>query len=651
MVSNNTTTTTSGISSRTVDDEHAQSISTIRISTTDHHHHHHHELSPLLLGQVSTISSSFAVSSDEDDDEPGPGSDDFGDEPRQPQHGHQQGQQQGTASMFRTVMSLMKVCLGTGCLALPYACRQGGILAYLMTLSCVAVWNLYAVHRLIGCLHYCSMPEYNSSCCGYSSSSIIINGKEQQEDSHVKDHEEEAVNPPPIHRHGCGTSNSCESSSSSSSKDDDEDEVLANYNNNNKNKKAPPDNTATLGKVAWYAFGQPGLECLDVMMTILLMGVVVSYLVAIIEFMSDVLLSVGVSSTTAAAVAAVADEEEQQQRQGVAGPHYFIAVLAACVIAGLSLVPNVGFLSRFSVIGLVTLTATFLVIAGYGLVYDFDDNNDTSRTTTTTTPVAAAAVAVATAAATTTPLALWPITYTGFSHMYGVCLFGYGFVPLTYNFRDSMRQPERFVTASSWALVGVTVVNAVIGIGLYALFPHVAGEILHELPSSSGGILPTITRLAMAVVVIMTAPLLVVPMAELLEGKWHVDSNNTTARGGCGGRCKVRFGICLVSAMIAVLFPGFVQVLSLVGCAFVGLLSLCVPPILFLRLRYMKHYGAAIRPRQHQQHQHLHQQHSHGAWSLTAIFSLWRAFGVDAILAAAGLVATIAGTISILSEW
>lgn len=39
----------------------------------------------------------------------------------------------------------------------------------------------------------------------------------------------------------------------------------------------PPEGTATLGKVAWYALGRNGLYALDVMMVMLLSGIVITY--------------------------------------------------------------------------------------------------------------------------------------------------------------------------------------------------------------------------------------------------------------------------------------------------------------------------------------------------------------------------------------
>ena len=45
-------------------------------------------------------------------------------------------------------MNLMKTCMGTGTLALPFAAQQGGLFLNSVGLFGIAVWNLYSVDRL-----------------------------------------------------------------------------------------------------------------------------------------------------------------------------------------------------------------------------------------------------------------------------------------------------------------------------------------------------------------------------------------------------------------------------------------------------------------------------------------------------------------------
>jgi amino acid permease len=55
---------------------------------------------------------------------------------------------QGQATFFATVVNLMKTCMGTGTLALPFACQEGGLVLHTLGLLGIAAWNLYSVHRL-----------------------------------------------------------------------------------------------------------------------------------------------------------------------------------------------------------------------------------------------------------------------------------------------------------------------------------------------------------------------------------------------------------------------------------------------------------------------------------------------------------------------
>jgi amino acid permease len=75
---------------------------------------------------------------------------------------------------------------------------------------------------------------------------------------------------------------------------------------------------------------------------------------------------------------------------------------------------------------------------------------------------------------------------------------------------------------------------------------------------------------------------LIVPCAELLEGKFGM--SHTPAH-----RAVVRFGVVAVSAVVAVILPGFVEVLSLVGCFCVAMVGFNMPPLLHLRLMWLAH--------------------------------------------------------------
>jgi amino acid permease len=433
---------------------------------------HHHELSPLL---VSSPEGEYEYEYEYD----------VVLDPSESPH--------GSASFNETVTNLTKTCMGTGCLALPYAARQGGVLLYSVGLLAIGLWNLYASVRLCHSLD------------------LLSAGRCQKMNL-------------PSATHDLGKPSTTRS-------------LL-------RSLPPPPNGTATLGKVAWYAMGRPGLVLLDTMTFLLLMGIIIAYDDVIRAFIR------GTPFTT--------------------GSDVFDAILTALVIAPLTLT-DVGYLAKTSAAGLSVLALTFIVIAGYGLQgYDHDAS---------------------------TSIRWLPLNgLTGASNWFGCTVFGFGIVPLTFNFKNSMKEPPMYPMAAMFALLLVAVLYIIIGLVLLVLYPDIEGDVLSEIPQH--GMLPIVTRLSMVVVIVATAPLIAIvsswlsrrrnsyfvltpcqPCAELIEGKI-----------GAGTRHKkikiiVRFGICFVSAAISVGIPEFVSVLTLVGSFCVAFVSFCVPPFLYVVLQ------------------------------------------------------------------
>lgn len=224
------------------------------------------------------------------------------------------------------------------------------------------------------------------------------------------------------------------------------------------------------------------------------------------------------------------------------------AIGTSLLIGLLSVVPDMSHLAKASATGLTVLGLTFLAICFYGSYSGFRG------------------------------ISILPLDgMSGVSTWFGCIVFGFGMVPLTYNMQEAMAEPQRMMGATCIGLGSVAVSYGIVGIGLLTIYPNIQGDVLQELPKS--GIVPTIVRLAMVVVVMATAPLLVVPCGELLEGKVSCTFLSESALRVC-----VRLGICLVCSIISVTVPGFVQVLSFVGCCCVALVSFVVPPTLHLVL-------------------------------------------------------------------
>jgi amino acid permease len=370
---------------------------------------------------------------------------------------------------------------------LQFAVKQGGWALNGAGLVAIAAWNVIAVQRLCLCLDY--LPTAGN--------------KTLVETVHSSYSDDEVMNggPPSL--------------------EDDEANINGHASEEQEKNRFPPPGTSIMGQVAWAAFGKHGLEISDVLLFVLLMGVLVTYVVAATSFLSDTPLSLGRAVN---------------------------AIVSGGIMLCLALVPDVGHLAQASAVGLLILLATFLVIAGYGVV---DEDN--------TTPAI---------------IPTWPASLTGLCQWFGVVVFGFGVVPLTYNFRSSMSRPEKMTFATSVALFSVAVAYIIMGVGLLYVYPELEGDVLHELPTT--GVLPVITRLAMVWVVVVTAPLLLIPCGDLLEGKFCQSKGNHDL--------AMRFGVMIVAIGIALLFPSFVQVLSLVGCACVGTVGFILPPLFHLKL-------------------------------------------------------------------
>jgi len=229
-----------------------------------------------------------------------------------------------------------------------------------------------------------------------------------------------------------------------------------------------------------------------------------------------------------------------------------------------SMVPDLGYLAKISAAGLSILLATILIVAFYGIIDNFDNNNNED-------------------VATTYHYNWLPENgFSGISNWFGCVVFSYGVVPLTYNYRESMKNPTKMVDATLTALCSVAMLYIVIGIGLYYLYDNIQNDILRQLPTS--GVIPIVTRVSMIVVVLSSVPLLIVPCAELIEGKIFTTDNKNITTGSFCQRALLRLGLCFICAAISTFVPNFVNVLSFVGCCCVAMISFVFPPAFHIRL-------------------------------------------------------------------
>jgi amino acid permease len=506
------------------------------------------------------------------------------------QHGHHHHHHHGSASVIETIINEAKTCMGTGCLALPYATRIGGIWLHVIGILAIGVWNLYAVHRLCQCLLLLPKDavlhvleegddiEKEEDIYYYSSAAAVESDNEEESsiDSTTSDNgrlptlEMPPTSPSmPFHHRqtSCSEHNNnidhlqAPSPPSKQQQQQQQPETIGIQDHQHNRttlifRPPPPRGTSTYSRVAYYAFGPSGLLALDILMIILFLGVVVAFVDATRGFLRDTPVTTGSDVVDAVAI--------------------------ALIIGPMSAVPDIGYLSKASAAGLGVLLFAFTVIAAYGLLFDYHDPSENTIVATT----AAASYDGANGGDNTMVWNWFPENgLEGVSTWFGCVVFGYGVAPLTFSFRESMAEPAHMVRASAMALIVVATSYVVVGVGLYSLFPTISGDVLHMLPAE--GWLPVVIRLSMAVVIFVTAPLLIVPCGQLIEGKIikEVSATSSTRIMPYWIRAPVRVGIALTCVFISVMVPGFVSVLSLVGCASVATVGFVVPPLLFLRLR------------------------------------------------------------------
>jgi len=313
----------------------------------------------------------------------------------------------------------------------------------------------------------------------------------------------------------------------------------------------PPSGISTMGKVAWYCFGPIGLHLVDGMMIILLIGVVTAYEDAAIGFLQQ-------SSISTKSL-------------------YLDALCTLVLIAPLSCVPDVGFLSKYSAMGLLTILASFLTIFAYGILQN----------------------GLFQGLFNITWYDLWPQSISECSHWFGIVVFSYGLVPVIYNIQESMTQPSRINTATEIALWLVFVVYVIISDGVAIIYSpsssieydpstlirrhYFDGDVIQHLPVK--GLLPEFIRLAMTGVIIVTAPLLVIPCSELVEGRIFKDSSSHQPKTKLSLKSiVVRVALCTMCTCVSVFIPDFVSIVSFIGCFSVALVSFVFPPLFYVVL-------------------------------------------------------------------
>eukprot|EP00536_Pseudo-nitzschia_multiseries_P001376 jgi/Psemu1/63119/estExt_Genemark1.C_180045 len=414
--------------------------------------------------------------------------------------------QTGKASRINVGINLAKTAAGTGILALPYACKQGGLLLFIFGTFLIAFWNVYCMKQLCDALEY--LVRLADTPIEYDDVMPI----EEQKKGRCSN-----------------IFGRCKYDRFSI-----------------KFRDPPPEGTSSFSKLGWYALGDLGLWSIDIMMLMLLAFINIAFEVAILSFVEATPFTTG--------------------EKMIDGCILGLVLVPFCVVDDLSA------LSKLSRMGLIILGLTMSVIAWYGL------RGHHSIEHTTGSAFGSEDTDFGTYIEDESPFNLLPLNgIEGVSKWFGCTVFSFGIVPLTFNFRESMAEPEKLPQTAmiSMSLVGVCYI--IIGISFLYLFPKIENDLLAEIPST--GILATATRLAMILVVMAGTPLLIVPAAEIVEGKITQNKGNEVKRPKAL-MIFVRTSILLLTVSVAAKLPGFVSVLSFVGCFAVSMVSFVVPAAL-----------------------------------------------------------------------
>ena len=259
-----------------------------------------------------------------------------------------------------------------------------------------------------------------------------------------------------------------------------------------------------------------------------------------------------------------------QETKFTTGSRLIDAIVDATIISSLSCFPDVGFLSRFSVFGLLAILLTFIIITIFGV-----EEYGLSGFTTPT-------------------LSDWlhnlipedPIPDT--TMLFGIVLYSYGLTPIVFNIQESMNEPSRMLEATKKGLGLASFVYAVVGIFVGVLFSlgdaSLKGDVLQYLPTDKA--YASVIRVAMTVMVLVTAPLLVIPCGDILEGK--LQSSECLWLPSHKRKYCIRFCICIFGAVLAARVPDFVHIVGFIGGCFVSFTTFVAPPLLCLILSRSK---------------------------------------------------------------
>lgn len=415
-------------------------------------------------------------------------------------------------SFSQSVLNIAKMCMGTGTLGLPFSASQGGFLFNIIGLFFITLWNIYSVDCLIKSFSYIQQHEANPRSCD----NIERNRYNEKIDTAMNMSSRSLPQNPEVI-----SSNVTTTKDRPTVDDDSIDQTIVAHQDG-------PHFSGTFGKVAWYAFGPIGLNTIDAIMMILMLGIVVAYEVAMLGFIEQTSLTTGSKG--------------------------YDAALVLLVITPFACITEFQLIAKFSAFGIFTIIGIYIMVASHGI--HMNGIRGFSLITLED---------------------LWPESRTAFSHWFGVAAFAYGIVPFIYNLQESMVEPTKMSRATQIACMIVFFVYITIGDIISIIYlpsnPSFVGDVLSVLSNTW---ISTLIRLAMCLVMVTTIPLILVPTGDLFIGKIGVGPNHKHA--STAALC-LRLSVCSLGAYLCAILPNFVYVISFLGCFCVAFLSFAYPPL------------------------------------------------------------------------
>ena len=194
----------------------------------------------------------------------------------------------------------------------------------------------------------------------------------------------------------------------------------------------------------------------------------------------------------------------------------------------------------------------------------------------------------------------WPTSLYGLGLAVGVAIFCFGLPSLIFPIEESMINKENIGKVVFIALALVWLIYFVVGDGLAILYindPNGLQEnLLVNLPTES--YVAIIVRISMALTCLTTFPLTFIPPSHMIEqlimqygfNRYRYQS---IFKGGLSEidlepsfsiRLLVRCIIVLTTTLISFFVPCFGDIIAIIGCFTVSILSFIMPPVLHFRL-------------------------------------------------------------------